>query len=170
MNGQNLSTNDNGSSYVSIIGSSISLICFFAPWVGCSGKTISGADMGGDTWLIFVSSAISLAAYIFFKSSNTLSKAKPIILISSLVGLGFLLYKYFKFESNEFHGAFEIKWGSIATLVGFGLSLLGVSFLKDEQTNLKVADKNDILFCPHCGSKYSLKQAGEYCEDCGKKI
>lgn len=172
MENYNSSPNDDILSYMSVIGSSISAICFFAPWIGCSGKTISGAEMGDDLWLIFASSAISLLAFIIFKSQKTLSKARSIVTVSSLIGLGYLLYKYAKLQSGEFHDAFEIKWGSIATLIGFFISLVGVSFLKDENTiNFIARGNSDIgIYCANCGKKYSSESAGKFCEECGNKL
>lgn len=158
------STNENGLSYVSVIGSAISLICFFAPWIGCSDKTMSGADIGGEMWIVFGTSAISLMAFFFFKSVKTLSKAKIIILISSLVGLGFMLFKYYKFQNNNY--GFEIKWGSISTLVGMLISLLGVAFLTDEVQPEKANNK----YCSNCGKRYSSTSDAQFCDECGNKL
>lgn len=162
------STNEDGLSYISAIGSAISLICFFTPWIGCSEKTFSGADLGGDMWIVFGTSAISLIAFFFFKSLKTLSKSKVIILLSSLIGLGFLLYKYSKFRNNDF--GFEIKWGSIATLIGIGISLVGVGFLTDEVQSEKIDNKIDKIFCSNCGKSYSSNATGQFCEECGNKL
>lgn len=172
MDVKNLSSKDNIPKYVSVIGSSISAICFFAPWIGCSDRTASGADLGGNFWLIFASSAISLLAFLFFNSQKTLSRAKPIILISSLIGLGFLLYKYIQFQSSEYHNDFEIKWGSVATLIGFVLSLVGTIGLEDEGTKNVVINTKNIgsIFCANCGKEYSSEAADKFCDECGNKI
>ncbi|MGE5458676.1 MAG: hypothetical protein ACM3RX_10015 [Methanococcaceae archaeon] len=171
METQNYSGNVNSTSYISLIGSAISALCFFAPWVGCSGRTISGADIGGDFWVIFASSAISLLAFLFFKSQNNLTKAGLIIGISSVIGGGFLLYKYMKFQGGEFHNALEIKWGSVATLAGFVIAIIGISFLEDVKPFHSVAEAGnaDDKFCSNCGTKYSPESAGEFCEECGTK-
>ena len=162
------SSNNTDLSYVSAIGSAISLICFFAPCIGCSDKTMSGADIGGEMWLVFITSAISLIAFFFFKSLKTLSKAKIIILLSSLVGLGFMLFKYYKFQNNNY--GFEIKWGSIATLGGMVISLLGVAFLADDIQPEKADNKNDNIFCSNCGKSYLSTSAAQFCDECGNKL
>jgi len=162
------SSNDTGLSYVSAIGCAISLICFFAPWIGCSNKTVSGADIGGEMWIVFGTSAISLMAFFFFKSVKTLSKAKIIILMSSLAGLGFMFFKYYKFQNNNY--GFEIKWGSIATLVGMVISLLGVAFLTDEVQPEKAENKSDNKFCSNCGKSYTASSAAQFCDECGTKL
>lgn len=162
------SSNNTDLSYVSAIGSAISLICFFAPWIGCSDKTISGADIGGEMWLVFITSAISLIAFFFFKSLKTLSKAKAIIVLSSLVGLGFMLFKYYKFQNNNY--GFEIKWGSIATLGGMVISLLGVTFLADDMQPEKTDNENDKRFCSNCGKSYLSTSTAQFCDKCGNKL
>jgi len=130
MESENLSHETNNLKYISLIGSAISTICFFAPWIGCGGETISGASIGKELWLIFASSLISFLSFLFFNSSKALYKAKSIITISSLIGLIFLIYNYIRFQTGELHSAMEIKWGSIATLIGFVVSIVGVSYLK----------------------------------------
>lgn len=168
------STNGKGLSYVSAIGSSISLVCFFAPWIGCSDKTLSGADLGGQMWIVFVTSAISLMAFIFFKSLKTLSKAKIIILLSTLAGLGFMLFKYSKFQSNNDWGI-EIKWGSIATLAGMIISLFGVAFLTDEgqpvKGQLEIEDnKSNKIHCSNCGKSFTYTSDDQFCDQCGSNL
>ncbi len=169
---QNSSSGGNGLSYVSVIGSSVSALCFFAPWVGCSGQSISGADLGGSFWLVLLVSVVSLISFFFFKYVNQISKAKIFISICSAIGIIFLIYKYIDFQSNEFTEAFEIKWGGIATLLGFIISLIGVSFLKDEEkVRMQVNSDNEfILFCPNCGKEHPAASLGKFCDKCGSKL
>lgn len=127
------SSNQQGLSYISLIGAVIASLCFFAPWIGCERMVRSGAELGDDFWLVFASSVLSIIAFFYFKSKKTLAKAKPFISILSFFGLGFLIFKYIKIQSNEFSDAYELKWGSIATFIGFIISLVGISFLKDEK-------------------------------------
>jgi hypothetical protein len=166
--------NNNGSSdqtvfsYMSLIGAILASLCFFGPWIGCDRMTKSGADIGEEFWLVFGSSVIIIFVFFFFKSQKTLSKAKIIIAICSVFGIGFLLYKYIKIQNSEFAHSIEIKWGSIATFIGFVMSLIGVSFLKDEVKLDKVINpsKNKIAFCSKCGTQFN-DNSGEYCENCG---
>ncbi len=172
METKNYSSNKNETSYVSLIGSSISALCFFAPWVGCAGRDLSGADMGNDLWLIFVSSLVSLLAYLFFKSQKKLSKAKVYIVISSIFGICFMLYEYINFQSSEFHQAFEIKWGAIGTIIGFFVTLVGAVYLVDEIPKGIISNigSNEYMYCQQCGKKYSSEHAGEFCDECGKRL
>ncbi len=132
MNSPISSAQNDETSYLSPIGSAISLIGFFCPWIGCEGRVLSGADLGDNSWIVFLSSLISLLAFFFFRSQKSLSKAKSIIAICSLVGLGFIVYKYLKLQDSIVKDAFVIKWGAIATVIGFILSLFGVLSLEDE--------------------------------------
>jgi len=169
---QNSSERGKGLSYLSVIGSSISALCFFAPWVGCSGQSISGADMGGSFWLVLLVSIVSLISFFFFKNVGQISKAKIIISVCSAIGIIFLIFKYIDFQSNEFTEAFEIKWGGIATLLGFIISLIGVSFLNYEAPAKMTlnSDNEFILFCPNCGKEHPAASLGKFCDKCGSKL
>ena len=158
-----------GLSYLSIIGSTVSLICFFCPWIGCAGSTISGSQIGDEFWLVFASSAISFIAFLIFKSQKNLAKAKNIIIACSAFGICFLLYKYIKIQNNEMGRAFEIKWGGIGTMCGFILSLIGVPFLKNEVTD-SINNSTPGIYCSNCGKKYSVDSEGKYCDECGTKL
>jgi hypothetical protein len=167
MNSPNSSAQNDETSYLSPIGSAISLIGFFCPWVGCEGRILSGIDLGDNSWIVLLSSLISLLAFFFFRSQRTLSKAKSIVAICSLVGLGFIGYKYLKLQDSILKDAFVIKWGAIMTVVGFILSLLGIFSLEDKTTT-KTGEGS--LFCTNCGKKYPSGLAGSFCEECGNKL
>jgi len=172
METQNPISNNNNSSYASVIGSTISVICFFAPWIGCSGREFSGADIGNDLWLIFASSLVSLLAFVFFKSQKKLSKAKVYIVVSSILGICLMLYEYINFQSSKFHQAFEIKWGSIGTLLGFFVTLAGTVYLVDEMPKeiISKIGSNENIYCQQCGKKYTSEHIGEFCDECGNKL
>lgn len=186
-----MATSKNESSYASVVGSTISAICFFSPWVGCAGKDISGADLGGALWLVFLSSVISLISFLFFNSQKELSKARVYILISSIVGLGIMVIEYLRFQSAEFHSAFEIKWGGLGTAVGFVISLIGVQYLNDENVGLHsninpdarnenetlqktintpvtIIDENTEYECSSCNS--TVLEDDKFCKNCGAKL
>jgi hypothetical protein len=136
-------------------GAGIALVCFFLPWVefscGEMKKSISGSEMGGIFWVVFGAAALCLLAFFYFKNNEEVERAKPVVILCSLVALGIILYKYFDFKSGaqtglqglsqlsqmpNFQGTFgdqanmpeigiHIKYGGIGTIVGFVLSLLG---------------------------------------------
>ncbi len=130
------SMNGNGKIFISLVGAIISAICFFLPWIGCEGgrRTPSGAEIGGELWVVFIAALVIIAAVFFFKQQKQIEKARPIVAVSSLVALAMLLYEYIKMTNDEFAQfiKFEIKFGSIGTLIGFVLALIGTPFLRRE--------------------------------------
>ncbi|NLI16991.1 MAG: hypothetical protein GX409_11960 [candidate division Zixibacteria bacterium] len=136
-------------------GAGIALVCFFLPWVefscGEMKQSISGSEIGGIFWVVFAAAALCFLAFFYFKNSDEVERARPIIILGSLVGLGILLYKYFDFKSGAQTGlqglsqlsqmqgfqsqfgaqaqlpqmGFHIKYGGIGTIIGFVLLLLG---------------------------------------------
>ena len=130
---------------ISQVGAIISGVCFILPWVGCESgmpgieKNISGADIGDELWIVFIAAVVILIISFYFSSLNQPEKAKPFIIISSLVAIGILLFKYIKFKNNELSGLlnFEIKVGSIGTLVGFALSLFGSTLIETDESSTK---------------------------------
>lgn len=135
-------------------GAGIALVCFFLPWVefscGDMKQNISGSQMGGIFWVVFGAALLCLLAFFYFKNSGEVERAKPVVILGALVGLGILLYKYFDFKSGAQTGmqglsqlsqmpnfqstfgqqqmpdiGFHIKYGGIGTIVGLALSLLG---------------------------------------------
>jgi apolipoprotein N-acyltransferase len=85
-------------------GAAIALICFFLPWVefscGEMRKSISGAEIGGIFGVVFAAAALSLLAFFYFKNTDELPRAKPIVILCSLVALAILIYRYFGFKSG----------------------------------------------------------------------
>ncbi len=131
-------------SFISPSGAGLALLCFFLPWmeVSCVGQTksISGADIGGEFWVVFIAAMIVLGTYLYFSNIKMLSKAKPIIIVSSLVGIGFLAFKFWKVNSGIDTGfgkmtlsdiGFKLQLGGFGTIIGFIMALVGGMDLSD---------------------------------------
>ena len=126
--------NDNNA-LLSQSGAIIAAVSFFLPWIGCDNQTISGADMGGVLWIVFIAALIILGSTIYFKNLGILEKSRPIVITSALVAIGLMLYEYIKIKNNELSGFldFDIKFGSISTLIGFILALFGSNNLESKK-------------------------------------
>lgn len=148
-------------------GAGIALICFFLPWIefSCGGMkgTISGAEIGGVLWVVFVAALLSLLAFYYFRNYDELDRAKPVIILSALVALAIIIYRYFNYKSgmNCFQGGagqlseipalkgflgdstqipefgFKIEFGAYGTLIGFLISLIGSHFLDKQDLSEK---------------------------------
>jgi hypothetical protein len=133
--------------FISPSGSALTLICFFLPWmeVSCVGQTkyISGADKGGDIWVVFAAAAIALGAFLYFYKIKKLSQAKPIIILASIVAIAFISYKCFQLSAGIDTGFGRIKpsdlgfksqiqVGGFGTIIGLTMSLIGSFRLRDE--------------------------------------
>jgi hypothetical protein len=148
-------------------GAGIALICFFLPWIefscGAMKGTISGAEMGGVMWVVFVAALLSLLAFYYFRNYDELDRAKPVVVLSALVAIAIMVYKYFNYKSGagccqggvdqlsnipamksllgenanipEF--GYNIKFGAYGTAAGFLLSLIGGHFLDRQQVSNK---------------------------------
>jgi len=148
--------NDSTKILLSPAGAGIALICFFLPWVEFScgelRQSMSGAEIGGIFWVVFAAAALILLAYFYFRNSDELAKARPVILLCSLVALAILSYKYMDFKSGTKNGiaglnqisqmaemqqpengqnmqipeiGINIKIGGYGTIFGFVLALIG---------------------------------------------
>jgi hypothetical protein len=123
--------------YLSPAGAAIVLICFFLPWlrVSCGAKRIilRGSSMGGIFWLVFVSAAIILVSYLYFKKRGKTEHARFFFLIGSVVALGIIIYKYIAVALNpdipfyipERMIGFELKLGALGTIIGLLMVLAG---------------------------------------------
>jgi hypothetical protein len=183
---------DDKKRFITPSGAGIALICFFLPWAkfSCMGevKYQSGADLGGIFWAVFVAALAILAAYFVFSNNKQLKKAKPIVIASSLIALGILLYQYIRYSLGvetdlgkiklEDIG-FSLQFGGIGTVIGYLLALFGTSFLnsngvepervaqvKSERVDYDDPDTNWI--CPKC-SKANQNSTCE-CSDCHYKL
>lgn len=154
-------------SYLSLIGGAVAMFSFFAPWAGCENQTISGYDLGDDKWLVFLAGGIIVGSFFFFLNAKKLEKAKPSILISSIIGIVYMLYLYIEMQGNEFAKHMEVKWGGITTIGGFILALIGVQFLKSPK---QPTPSEQVLFCGGCGKKYQVRNMGAFCVECGNKL
>jgi hypothetical protein len=120
----------NWKAFLSPTGAGIVLICFFLPWVrvSCAGKEIiiSGANLGGIFWLVFVAGILTLLSSIYFKRRGKIKNAKPIMLICAVIALGTIAYKYISAVRNPDIPFYvpasainvDIKIGAIGTIAG----------------------------------------------------
>jgi hypothetical protein len=91
---------------------------------------------------------------LFFNNINTLSKAKPIIIISSIIGIAFLGYKFAQFDAGIDSGFGKIKASDIGlnpqpasfgTIAGFIMALVGSFGLSDTPLGpVSVASTGDV--------------------------
>ena len=123
-------------------GTGIALICFFLPWIkySCGGikTTMSGNDIGGIIWLVFIAALVIFISFFYSKNSGKLKALKPIAFWGSIGALVIILIKYIDFK-NGIHTelgdlrpediGFTIEYGGYGTLLGFVLSLIGSSYL-----------------------------------------
>lgn len=128
-------------------GAVVALICFFLPWVKFSctkgmEETASGADLGGVFWLVFVAAILILLAFLYFKSTGAVERAKPIVLLSGIGALAVVLFKYLRFAAGtktEFGTirpediGLTIQFGFVGTIFGLLIALVGTPFLKSQQ-------------------------------------
>ncbi len=148
--------NENMKIMLSPAGAGIAMICFFLPWVEFScgelRQNMSGAEIGGIFWVVFAAAVLILLAYFYFRNSDELAKARPVVLLCSLTALAILSYKYLDFKSGAQDGiaglnqlsqmagmqqfengqemqipevGIKIKIGGYGTIVGFVLALVG---------------------------------------------
>lgn len=134
-------------SFITPAGAAIAAICFFLPWVefSCDGQTrntASGADMAhndGFFWLIFAATLVILAAFFFFRTQRQILKARPIVILTTMVSLGILIYKYIEFSNGaRIFGrtytpeelGLSLRFGGIGTFLGFALAGIGSIFMK----------------------------------------
>jgi amino acid transporter len=173
---------DNKKSWLTPTGAGIALICFFLPWIefscGDIKKSISGAELGGIFWVVCGAAVLSLLAYFYFKNSSELGRAKPVVILSALMAMTILIYKYFDFKSGTQNGleglsqlsqmpnfqsnsgepmkipemAFSLRFGGYGTIVGFMMTLIGGFFLEDQETS-RPARKVVISYYQEAGNR-----------------
>jgi len=151
------------SSYLTPAGAIIAGIAFFLPWVkmSCAGQVMNAngfqlAKNEGLFWLVFGAAILVAVAYFFLRSKWGLGKIRAVVMISSVIALGILLYKYFDFKSsmdsmqgftannqqwqsmNESMGGsnseieFSLQFGAYICFLGFILAGLGGLFMKEK--------------------------------------
>ena len=148
--------------FITPAGGIFALICFFLPWfkVDCRSEgflgtvgeihTVSGFDIATKQQLNLFTLALAAALIIIVVSiimlvKQTPSKSKLLVLISSGIGLGCLLFEYIRASIGYETGLGKIsledlgitfQFGAFGTIVGFILSIVGA---------LTVQQSNDIL-------------------------
>jgi hypothetical protein len=96
-------------------GAGIALICFFLPWIefscGTMTGSISGAEMGGVMWVVFVAALLSLLAFYYFRNYDELDRAKPVVVLSGLTAIAIMVYKFFNYKSGV--GCCQGGWSNL---------------------------------------------------------
>ncbi len=179
---------DNAANFITPGGAGLAAICFFLPWIRGCDKTMSGADMGGAFWLVFLAAIAILAAFFIFRSNNEEEKTKPVAIICSLLGIGVLLWKYVEVKNQfrELSAFIQIEIGAYGTVIGLAAALFGAAFLEesgpsnipmssqaDQSTGQSYTDPPQIVsksVCPNCNKVYDGDIEGQYCEECGTML
>jgi double zinc ribbon protein len=138
--------------FISPAGAAIAVICFFLPWVevSCNSfggrqiQSVSGGDIGGLLWIVFVAAVAIIVAVLVYRAQNQIHKARPIVILCSIAAFVVMFIQYIRF-SNETSGqqtpfgrirpedlgfSFSLQIGGIGTLLGFALALIGSAFMK----------------------------------------
>jgi uncharacterized membrane protein len=136
--------NPSGPHWISPSAAAFVVICFFLPWLewSCFGSSVpvSGVQLANQdgSFLLFPLAAITtIIVYFIFRSQKQLWKARPYILISSAIGLLFLLYKVNSVPSAEIFGTrisasdlgFKPQIGGFGTVIGYILAMIGCAFM-----------------------------------------
>jgi predicted transporter len=138
------------SNFLSPTGAVITIICFFLPWAkGCGGSKASATEIGGVLWLVLFAAIAILVIFFIHHSNNEDHKAKPIITISALVGLGAIIAQVLisfnqvkhLFSRAEIGDMIEfMDIGAFGAILGLILALVGgmaLSKRKEEKVDLK---------------------------------
>lgn len=135
-------------------GAGIAAICFFLPWmkISCMGETkyVSGADIGGILWAVFIAALLIIMAVMFYKNKNEIHKAKAVVSISSLAALLIIFFKFGHFfilgeetalgRIKPKDVGMTIHIGSIGTVIGFILSLIGIYQMSGPQIEMEYGE------------------------------
>lgn len=113
--------------HLSAVGGIVAAVCFFLPWIGCPAGELSGADMGGTLWFVLLAAVGGLGLYFHFYSRKELARARLPVGVLSIAGMGLMIIQWLRLLSSEYAGMFRLRFGSIGTLLGFGLVLYGLS-------------------------------------------
>jgi hypothetical protein len=148
-------------------GAAFALICFFLPWVefsydGRSIASFSGADIARYYdeifWLILVTVLVILVSFFYFRGQKQLTQARPIIILSSLMGLGVLIFKLINFYKGEQIAGLtislanigvSIQFGGVGTILGFVLALVGSAFLEPMSDPLDTGERLTDIILEH---------------------
>ncbi len=133
-------TNNNSSSYLSLIGGIIAFLSFFSPWAGCNRYTVSGAELASHNellYMILISAIVIIGAFVYFNHKRRLHKSRSFIGVSSIAGILFMLLEYMGAKEQGSLEVLDIKWGAYTSVIGFILSFIGISFLHDDKKERK---------------------------------
>lgn len=126
---------------LSAVGGIVAAICFFLPWIGCPTGDLSGAELGGLLWLVLLSALGLVGLYFHFNTRGELSRARLPIGVLAILGLATMIIQWLSFRASEYAGMFRLRFGSVASLLGFGLVLYGLShFPKKEEDEQRVPE------------------------------
>jgi len=183
-----------GKRFITPSGAGLAAICFFMPWMRACGQDVSGFQIanGGESalWLVLIAAIAIVVGFFIYDGQNKLKDLKPIVIVGAGVSLLILLFKYSEFNKQG-GGMFEMKFGSVGTILGFGASLFGLLFLEDTVTTTAVqptyvvgnkqeekegiqteinylAQESTGKFCGNCGTKGATEAL--FCANCGEKL
>ncbi len=155
----NLNISKDSSVYLSVVGATIVIICFFLPWIeiDCFGKkTLSGADIGGILISVPIGAAIFIFAFYSFYKRNEIVKILLVGGLNTIFTTIILAYKYFSFTENlkkELGWSpdklgITLKYGAVLTIIGEVLILIGCGFMIEKVTSGKspvMQDSTDTI-------------------------
>lgn len=131
-------------------GAIIALIFFFLPWVkvSCASRirNVSGAEIGGIFWLVFVAALAIIVAFLYFRSKKRLEKSGLVAIFGSIVALLVIFLKYLSSTCGQKSALVKagskvigctIQLGAIGTIIGFVLAIVGSVFIKTEMRKPK---------------------------------
>jgi hypothetical protein len=129
--------------FLTPVGAIIALICFFLPWVKVSCaktlKSVSGAEVGGIFWLVFVAALLIIVAFFYFRSKKQIGRSKAVAILGSTAALVVVFIKYASLAWGQKNLLVKagskvidctIQVGAIGTVIGFILVIIGALFLK----------------------------------------
>src|SRR6185295_19471958 len=99
------------------IGGLAVVICFFQPWVSSYSDKYSGADLGGNIWLVLLAGIVIVGSAHYYNSPGQLSKLK--IIVRSAAGLALLLVVIKRAELRLYY---KIEYGISGTIGGLVLA------------------------------------------------
>ncbi|GEM_PF-1674334 len=151
------------SMFISPTGAGIAAVCFFLPWleVSCNvvnthSKYVSGADLtkaDGSLWLLLFAALTIIGAFAVCKLQNRVWKSRIVILIISIIALGYMLIKAVAVQSElnrmpNFGGFNPVQIkpqiGLLGIIFGFIASLIGCAFLS--KTSTATVKNYDVSF------------------------
>lgn len=103
-------------------------------------KTVSGADLGGSMWVVFVAAAAIVAALVYYRGRDV-HRAKPIVIASGIVGLLTFVFNYIQFRTGldtpvgQLHSedvGILVQPGGVGAVVGLVVAIIAATGVKDE--------------------------------------